>query len=356
MTDVKRILEKLRSSGNPIITKDRARIYWSGEKPPVLRGDHTSWEDRDSIQLNRVAERLWVHEAVLPADSYIEYAFFRGEKRIRDPFNPRRTPNGLGNTNHYFNMPEYQPSPWHLEVDQTPKGTIFEHRLPTDEFLAGIERTVYFYQPPVDQPAPLVVVYDGREYLERARLPTMIDNLIAAGKIRPLALAMISNSKRYRVMEYACADTTIWHLLQVLLPFARQKLCLVDIKEHPGAYGILGASFGGLMALYTLLRTPNIFGHGLCQAGGYEVEGFKFPVWDILSNIRGTDARIWMDCGRFDWLISANRRMAAALGQMGAKFRFHEYNAGHNFPAWRDCLPLGLEFLYPANTASDEKN
>ncbi len=96
MTDVKRILEQLRLSGNPIIKSDRARIYWTGDHPPVLRGDHVGWEDRDSVSFNRVDKRLWVHEAALPADSYIEYALFRGEKRIRDPFNPRCTPNGLG--------------------------------------------------------------------------------------------------------------------------------------------------------------------------------------------------------------------------------------------------------------------
>ncbi len=251
-------------------------------------------------------------------------------------------------------MPEYRPSAWHLEADETPRGTVFETRVPTMKLLAGVERTVTFYQPPVDFPVPLAVVYDGREYLERARLPVIIDNLIAAQKIQPIALAMIANSKRYRVMEYACADATIWHLLQVVLPFARQKLRLLDVEEHPGAYGVLGASFGGLMALYTLLRLPHIFGRGLCQAGGYSAAGFDFPVWDLLGNAAGADVRIWMDCGRFDWLIGANRKMAAAMSKMDVPFHFHEYNAGHNFPAWTDSVPLGLEYLYPAKPAFHE--
>jgi enterochelin esterase family protein len=157
-------------------------------------------------------------------------------------------------------------------------------------------------------------------------------------------------------MEYSCADATLLYLLEVLLPYARQKLNLIDIEAHPGAYGILGASFGGLMALYTLLRLPKVFGRGLCQAGGYAIKGFDFPVWDLLENIRGTDVRIWMDCGRFDWLIQTNRRMAAALSDLVIPFHFHETNAGHNFPAWRDCLPHGLEFLFPAYAELDGHN
>lgn len=353
MTDLTGILDQLHAGGNPVIKSNRAQIYWLGDHPPLVRGDHTGWESDQGAQMAQVAERLWVHEAVLPADSYVEYAFFRNGKRIRDPLNPRRTPNGLGNINHYFAMPDYKPSTWHQPVEGMPKGTLTEHQLPTEQLLAGAYRTVYFYQPPVDKPSPLLVVYDGREYLERTNLPVMVDNLIAAGKIQPIALALVCNSKRSRVMEYACADSTLWFLLRSVLPLARKNLNLVTIEEEPGAYGILGASFGGLMALYTLLRLPHLFGRGLCQSGAYKVENFTFPVWDLLEKIRGADVRIWMDCGRFDWLIEANRQLAAEIADLVVPFHYHETNAGHNFPTWRDCLPYGLEFLFPAKPAPD---
>lgn len=354
MIDVSKIKQQLRATGNPIIKGNRARIFWLGDDPPTIRGDHLGWETGLGAEMAQLDQQLWVHEAVLPSDSYIEYAFFRKERRVRDPLNPRRTPNGLGHINHYFTMPDYKPSNWHLPIEGVAKGKLTEHQLPTEQMLAGALRTVYLYQPPADEPTPLLIVYDGREYLERTNLPVMVENLIAARKIRPLALALVCNSKRSRIMEYACADSTLWYLLQVVIPFARNNLNLIDLEQNPGAYGILGASFGGLMALYTLLRLPHTFGRGLCQSGAYTVEDFSFPVWDLLEKIRGADVRIWMDCGRFDWLVETNRKMAAAVSDLVVPFHYHETNAGHNFPNWRDCLPHALEFLFPAKNPPDD--
>ncbi len=351
MTDETNMLRQLRSNGNPVIGSGKAVICWEGEDPPQLLADHIGWNRDQAAQMSRLSERLWVYQAELPADSYIEYAFCKGDERIIDPHNPQITPNGLGQYNNYFSMPEYRSSTWHHKLKGIPQGEISKMRLPSHGLVTDSSRTVHLYHPPVDYPVPLVIVYDGNEYLQRTRLPVIMDNLIAAGKIQPLALAMINNSKRYRFMEYSCADATLFYLLEVVLPYAHHNLNLIDIDTHPGAYGILGASLGGLMALYTLLRLPKIFGRGLCQAGAYSVEGFDFPVWDLLEGIRGTDARIWMDCGRFDWLIEANRRMASVLSDLAIPFHFHEINAGHNYPTWRDCLPHGLEFLYPSNAS-----
>ena len=41
---------------------------------------------------------------------------------------------------------------------------------------------------------------------------------------------------------------------------ASQHLRLINIHDHPGEYGVLGASAGGLMSFYTGLRMSEIFG------------------------------------------------------------------------------------------------
>ena len=45
-----------------------------------------------------------------------------------------------------------------------------------------------------------------------------------------------------------------------------------------------------------------------------------------------------MDVGRYEWLLEPNRRLHELLGERGYDVTYHEYNAGHNYPAWRDDL------------------
>lgn len=72
-------------------------------------------------------------------------------------------------------------------------------------------------------------------------MTVIVDNLIAQKRIRPVALAMLHNGGRVRFVEYGCSDVTLALLVETVLPLARQHLKLVDIKKHPGSYGVLGA-------------------------------------------------------------------------------------------------------------------
>ena len=56
-----------------------------------------------------------------------------------------------------------------------------------------------------------------------------------------------------------------------------------------------------------------------------------------------------MDAGLYDFksLLAANRRMQDLLAKHNFTFEYREYPAGHNYPAWRDELWRGLEYLFP---------
>jgi enterochelin esterase family protein len=123
-------------------------------------------------------------------------------------------------------------------------------------------------------------------------------------------------------------------------------LNLLDIKEHPSAYGILGASFGGLMSLYTGLRLPDIFGNVLSQSGVFEFEGRDFAAVDLIRHGHAQNINIWMDAGRLEWLLEDNRRIQPLLKEKGYKVSYREFTGGHNFTAWRDDVWRGLEAMF----------
>jgi enterochelin esterase family protein len=210
------------------------------------------------------------------------------------------------------------------------------------------ERTIYLYHPPFNDPVPLLIVYDGQDYMQRGKLATMVDNLIADKRIQPIAMAFLPSGGRWRSVEYACSDATLHWVEQIVLPVARDQLNLLDIRKSPGSYGVLGASAGGLMSMYTGLRMPDIFGKVLSQSGVSALDGRDFATVDLVKYKHAHDIQIWMDAGKLEFLLEDNRRMSALLDQKGYNVAYREFSGGHNYTAWRDDVWRGLEGMFPA--------
>jgi enterochelin esterase-like enzyme len=192
----------------------------------------------------------------------------------------------------------------------------------------------------------LVVVWDGGDYLRRAKLAVMVENLILARRIRPIALAMPENGGPARTLEYACSEATLGFVLSALIPQALQRLNLMDPDEQPGAFGVLGSSLGGLMALYTGLRLPGIFGHVLAQSGAFHVEGYEFITSFMVEYGPRPPLKVRMDVGRYEDLLGSNRVMFEQLTSHDYEVSYHEYSGGHNYASWRNALPAGLVDLF----------
>jgi enterochelin esterase family protein len=158
-------------------------------------------------------------------------------------------------------------------------------------------------------------------------------------------MVLVDHGGQARFMEYASSDTTIRFLEKTVLPFARERLNVID---DPTLHGVLGASMGGLMALYTALRAPAHFGRLISQSGAFAIHGpqdFEPIIFDV---VRYGTARpvIWMDVGRYEGLLKGNREMYDLLRERGYDVTYREYNAGHNHESWRNDVWRGLETLY----------
>lgn len=356
MTVSNSLIRRALKSGNPVIEGDRAIFIWQGRTAPYLSGDFDNWGGKPR-RFKRLSPRLvpdsaqpiWYTALTFPRDAYVEYNFLDpvSQESFPDPLNRKSVSNGMGGRNNFFYMPETMPSPFHLRRADVTPGKLTNHRVDTKWLREGYEREVYFYRPPVRQPVPLLVVYDGQDYLQRAKLSVIADNLIAEGRIQPLAMAFLPGGGRWRDVEYACSDGTILWLDQTVLPLAREKLNLLDVKKQPGAYGVLGASLGGTMAMYSGLRMPDVFGKVLSQSGAFSIESRDFAVVDLVRHGQARGLDVWMDIGRLDVLLEDNRWMYALLQEQGYNVKYREFSAGHNYTAWRDDVWRGLEAMFP---------
>lgn len=331
---------------NPVIEGEVATFLWHGPAAPALMGDFNGWNPQSGPAFSETRPGLWSAGLELAPDAYMEYTFLVNGERVPDPLNPQRIPNGLGKFNNYFYMPAAARSPLRRRTPAIPHGTITRHTLQHPLFPRG-KRTAHLYHPPAAGPCPLMVVFDGGDYLRRASLPIIVNNLQAAGRMRPVALAMIDNGGPTRTVEYACSEATLGYLADSLIPLAEKELNLTDPHSPGGTFGVMGASMGGLMSLYTALRSPTVFGKVLSQSGAFGFGEQKFVVWDLIRYGAPLPEQIWMNAGRYEWLLQCNRDMAELLHRHGAHFTYSEYSAGHNYTAWGNTLAAGLEALFP---------
>ncbi len=339
------LLAMARTIGNPVIEDETVTFIWQGKTAPRLMDDLHNWEE-DPQTMQRAGTELWSYSMSLAADAYFEYAFLdpKTGERVPDPLNPNRIWNGINAYNHYFYMPRSGPNPLVQSVKGVARGTVTRHQVPTKEYVVGANRTVYLYQPLVKTPVPLVVVYDGPDYLKRARLNVIVDNLIAAKRVRPFAMAMVQNGGHARSLEYSCSESTLGFVFECVIPLAQEHLTLTPPGGEP--YGVLGASLGGLMAMYTGMRLPQVFGKVLSQSGVFILPEHQFVVVDLVRYAPPPEIDIWMDTGHYEGLLDSNRQMYALLKEKKFKVKYHEFSGGHNFTAWRDDIWRGLEALF----------
>jgi enterochelin esterase-like enzyme len=345
------LLERAQQEGSPLIDGSSATFVWHGSGDvPQLVGDFTGWGE-SPINLTEAEPDVWTHTLSLPPDAYVEYGFnlrYDIVERFTDPFNPRLVYNGMDDVNHYFTMPDYQPNAFTERKPGAKRGVVSEHWLETGMFTGDTHRKVYLYQPPVDQPTPLVVVWDGGDYLRRGRLNVIVDNLIAQGRIQPISMLMIENGMSSRFIEYMQNEGTVGFLMQMLYPFARKHLNLIDAAQVPGIHSVLGSSMGGLMALYTGLRSADVFGRVVCQSGAFWIGDPRYDmlVVDMIKHRPAEKLKIWQDVGLLEGLLYGNRAMNALLKEKGYNVTYREFSGGHNQTSWADNTWRALEALY----------
>jgi enterochelin esterase-like enzyme len=219
----------------------------------------------------------------------------------------------------------------------------------------GGSRRIWVYRPaglPTDG-LPTLVVFDG--FLSRTllRIPTTLDNLIAAGEIPPLVAFFVStpNGNR-RDQELRPRRPILDFTTRELIPWARRRW---RISEDPKDGVIAGASRGGLAAAYIALRAPDVFGAVICQSGSFWWPSPRHgePEWLTREYAKQPRAplRFYLEVGNREDMpgpggapsqLQVNRRMRDTLRDRGYPVVYAEYTGGHDYVNWRRTFADGL--------------
>jgi enterochelin esterase-like enzyme len=377
--DLEEFWRAVRASGTPLvepIDDDTVLVtfLWRGEAEVTNVG----WGV--DLTLERLPDTdLWYGSVLLPADMRTLY-YLSHEAPLTyhlprndggaglnhlDPLNARRmhfprTPGDPTDEDTWASVLELPRAPaetWSVEQPDVARGSIVETTLASAAF--GTERQVAVYQPAVNDGAelPALVVFDGYSARAVLRIPTTLDNLIAAGRIPPMVALFVQGADADRSDELVpSSERTTEFVARELMPWARREW---GVSPYPGNVGLAGVSFGGLAAAHIALRAPDVFGAVIAQSGSYwwprRDEGE--PEWLIreYAHRPRADLRFYLDVGNRETIrlpggpapqLEVNRRMRDVLRERGYPVTYAEYPGGHDYVNWRNTFADGLLALF----------
>lgn len=143
------------------------------------------------------------------------------------------------------------------------KGSLSTNNVIESKFLN--KRLVYkIYLPPVDKlekKLPVIYINDGFKYINKGKMPQLVDSLITNNIIKPVAVVFLSprdrvTKKNSRQELFLCNQKFVSFFTDELMPEIEKEYPVSNKKLDRS---ILGLSFGGLAAAYIAFNAPNSF-------------------------------------------------------------------------------------------------
>jgi len=363
------LVERL-GDGSALVT-----FLWRGQARSVA----TDWGVR--LELTRLAGTdLWSATERVSTDLRTVYYFrrdgARGTPRTPnghgpvhvDPANPRRLripadPGDPTDQDTWASILELADAPveqWSISRPGVASGRLLQDTIRSAAL--GGRRRVWVYRPTGVPTAglPSLVVLDGFQARTVLRIPTTLDNLIAARQVPPLvALFVATPSGERRLRELSPGRPIRDFLTGELMPWARRRW---GLATDPARNVVAGVSMGGLAAAYAGLCAPEVFGAVIAHSGsfwwappgaepGWLARRFADSPRLPLRFYLDVGSRETVDFGRGLTQVAANRQMRDALLARGYPVTYVEYAGGHDYVNWRRTFADALLAVLSTNNS-----
>ncbi|HJQ75073.1 MAG TPA: alpha/beta hydrolase-fold protein, partial [Gaiellaceae bacterium] len=301
-------------------------------------------EDPEDRRMRRDTDGWWVRSFEIAGGARLAYWFTTEmwptstDQLISDPLNAsthtypgdEELPDENGFVASLVELPGARELSWSTAAG-APAGEVDVQHLASE--ILGNERRVWTYRPPGYDPSrayPLVVCFDGRAYTLDAYvpLPTVLDNLIAAGEIPPVVVVLPDSlDQETRTRELSLDEPFVRFVSEELLPWAHARL---SIDGDPARTVVAGSSLGGLAAAFCGLRRPDLFGLVLSQSGAYQFVDFGGPALFAVED--RVPLRLYLDVGLYEGKqIQANLHMRDVLVAKGYDVDYRTFPGGHDY-------------------------
>lgn len=332
----------------PFIVEDSVAFIFCGKANSVAwMGDFNGWGyDKTFIStgVNVRNTSLWILKAKFPKNARLDYKIvLNSDTYILDPANPHQQWSGVGggSPNSELRMPEWKESV-EQHVKQVEHGTVKSDILINSKIL-NYQVTYSIYLPTGFEKAgtlPVIYVTDGYEYLhpQLGNMTTVLDNLIAEKKIKPIAAVFvdhrepINRSNNRRMNELAMNSQYLDFFTNELMPEIERNF---PVSKLASERGIMGTSMGGLAATYFAFTKPGVFGLVGIQSPAFWT---KPQIYQLCTNQVAPSVKISMTSGVINDTSKESRKMKEVLEANSCIYHYREVNEGHSWGNWRNLI------------------
>ena len=221
------------------------------------------------------------------------------------------------------------------DIQNVAHGEIRTHWYPSKALNTTRRLTVYTppgYDRELQTRYPVVYLFHGANADENAwyrlgRVNLILDNLLAAGTIRPFIVVMPFG---YGVDKDLIPD---------VIPFVQAQYRTIADRDHRA---IVGLSMGGGQALSIGLNHLELFSH----VGGFSSGLGRATEWpktyaDLIAHPETANQQLrllWVGCGKEDGAFAASKGFSDFLGERHVKHTFRETSGAHTWMVWRRYL------------------
>lgn len=332
----------------PIIEDSTAHFIYYGEgSNPHIAGDFTNWDPANGPMTNIDGTNFWYRSEIFNKDARLDYKIVHSESNwILDPLNDKFAPSGHGN-NSELSMPNYLP-PYEIKFNaKIEHGTIVDTLFQSSNL--NNSRLVKVYLPSnykkSKEKYPLILVNDGLEYLELAKMNNVLDLLIHEEKIPPLIAIFIPPVDR---TEEYCTNKQLQFskfIVDEIMPWVDYKY---RTKSTAKDRAIIGSSYGGNISLWIASHYPTVFG----KVGVFS-PFVEEDILDIFNNVSyPIGLKMYINHGTYDHLDLIHQSVNSfvpLLQKRKYNYLYEAYNEGHSYGLWRAHLDDALIYLFKNN-------
>ncbi|WP_439556984.1 alpha/beta hydrolase-fold protein [Dyadobacter sp.] len=315
--------QKVALTGGPILLALKSK-----DPIPFTKDNAGNW----SLTVGPVTPNIYVYRILLDGVPVVD---------------PNNTLTGSANQPGYSNVVVHDSKPAYYDAQNVPHGSVTRHIYHSD-ILNG-EREMFVYTPPGYDPKkkyPVLYLLGGSGELANGweldgRANFIADNLLAAGGIKPMIIAMPNNQvlhrsdpqhleKTYKLFEA--------ELRKQIVPFVDSHYSTVKDRK---SRAISGLSMGGRHTQAVGFNAIDLFSSfGILSAGDLEPEKLNPAFFNDPKIKDKVDyLLVGLGSGELDFVGKRSEATHAALEKIGVK---HEYFIGgegaHDWGTWRMLL------------------
>ena len=191
---------------------------------------------------------------------------------------------------------------------------------------------------------------DERGWASQGRTDLILDNLIAAGKAKPMLIVMLDGNVTAPGFGEEYLKMFESELKQSVIPFVEKTY---KVSANAQNRALAGLSMGGLQTLYAGVKNTDVFSYlGVLSSGWLPAQKAISDVqYDFMKNnttaINNNLKLFWIAMGGKEDIAYNNCQiMLSKFKDLNIKYSYSEYPGGHAWPVWRNNLYQMAQLLF----------